>query len=131
MEDKYINLTKNVKILNPTFDSDVFKYYGDINKISNFSFEKQKLNYEKIKEKFGKYNIYFNKLWVGKFSNEYNNIYSRFLLKSNCGKVYWRKYSSKNPGSNQNFIYINGIKYKTTYILNLDFSSFENILYIN
>ena len=129
--NKYIKIKENIKVLNPIYESDVFTYQGDLDKLKGFDFEKQKQNYEKIKKIFGRYNIYFNKIWLGKFRNESNNIYSRFLLKSECGKVFWRKYSSLKPGSNQNFIYINGSKFKTTFILNLDQATLENFLFRN
>jgi hypothetical protein len=115
--EKYIYLTENVRIINPCYDCDISSFYGEV---YNFDFGRHKTTYNKLNEILNNYNIHFSNIWEGKFTNENNKTYTRFLVKSECGRVYWRKYCTKNPGSGQNFIYINGVKYKTMEFLKLE-----------
>ena len=117
MNDKFIKLTDKVRILNPCYNCDVSSFYGEVN---NFNFEKQTQNYERLKEILGRYNMHFNLIWEGKFHNEENKVYSRFLVRSACGRIFWRKYYGMSVGSGQNFLYIGGKKVKTTKILKAD-----------
>ena len=121
--EKYIYLTENSKVINPCYDCDVSSFYGEVN---NFDFGRHKTTYNKLNEILNNYNIRFSNIWEGKFTNENDKIYTRFLVKSECNKVYWRKYCTKNPGSGQNFIYINGIKYKTMDFLKM--SNYDDLL---
>ena len=113
--DKYIYLADNVKVTNPCFDSDISSFFGEVN---NFNFKNHLKKFQKLSKIINKYNIYFSIIWEGKFTNNNNNINNRFLVKSNCGRIFWRKYTTKNPGSGQNYIYIDGKKYQTMKLLN-------------
>ncbi len=114
MNDKFIKLTDKVRILNPCYNSDVSSFFGEVD---NFNFEKQTQNYERLKKILARFNIHFELIWEGKFRNEEDKIYSRFLVKSACGRIFWRKYYGMSVGSGQNFMYIDGRKVKTTKIL--------------
>ena len=45
---------------------------------------------------------------------EDNTTVYHFVVKTNDNRIYWRKYEGNSSGSGQNFIYIDGKKYKTT-----------------
>ena len=120
-----IQLTDNVSIDNPLNRSDVFSYEGPIENIdldTHFT-NSQKKNYNKILEKLEHFNIIFDFIWFAKFTrNNYNRntVVQHFVVKSNNDMIYWRKYEGNSSGSGGNFIYIKGIKYKTTDFLNWD-----------
>jgi|TARA_B110000858_G_C17754423_1_gene451335 hypothetical protein len=123
---KYIQLTDKVKIINPCFDCDVTHHDGDL---INFDFTNHNLTFQKLNEILQEYNVKFSYIWYGEFRNDNNRIYNRFLLKSECGRVFWRKYSTKNPGSSQNLLYVDGNKFQTMKVLrntNLISSFFNN-----
>ena len=113
-KNKFIYLTDKVKIVNPCFDSDVGSFFGEVD---NYNFKKHTITFKKLSKILAQYNIFFSTIWEGKFTNINNNIYTRFLVKSNCGRIFWRKYCTKNPGSGQNYIYIDGKKYQTMRLL--------------
>lgn len=125
MNDKYIRISENVKIINPYNNNDVSQYFGDVN---DYDFEKQKNNYEQLSKIFNNHQIIFSTIWAGKFKNCYERICSRFVVMSVCGRVFWRKYCGMSEGSGQNFIYIDGNKYKTTKILKMNQDELNNIL---
>lgn len=109
-----IQLTDNVFIDNPLNRSDVFSYEGPIENIDldiHFT-NQQKNNYYKILEKLLPHNIIFDYIWFAKFIRK--TIINHFVAKSNNNIIYWRKYEGNSSGSGGNFIYIKGIKYKTT-----------------
>jgi hypothetical protein len=112
--EKYIKLTNKVKIINPCYDCDISSFYGEVN---NYDFENHTSTFNKLSEILNEFNIHFSTIWAGKYTNENNRIYTRFLVKSECGRIYWRKYSTKKPGSGQNYFYIDGVKYSTAVIL--------------
>jgi hypothetical protein len=112
--EKYINLTEKVKVINPCYDSDVSSFYGEV---YNYNFERHKTTFDKLSEILSNFNISFSTIWAGKFTNNNDKIYTRFLVKSECNRVFWRKYCTKNPGSGQNYLYINGNKLSTMNVL--------------
>lgn len=120
-----IQLTDNVSIDSPLNRSDVFSYEGPIENIdldTQFT-NQQKKNYYKILEKLLPFNINFDYIWFAKFTrHNYNRdtIVNHFVVKSNNDMIYWRKYEGNSSGSGGNFIYIKGIKYKTTDFINWD-----------
>ena len=107
---KYIHLTDKVKVINPCFNCDVNHYDGDL---TNFDFPNHNLTFQRLNEILQEYNVTFSYIWYGEFTNANNRIYNRFLLKSECGRVFWRKYSTMSPGSNQNLLYVDGNKFQT------------------
>ncbi len=123
--EKYIKLADKVKVINPCYDSDISSFYGEV---YNFDFGRHKITFEKLTTILNNYDIHFSTIWAGNFTNNNNKIYTRFLVKSQCGKVYWRKYCTKNPGAGQNFLYINGKKYSTMSIL---YDPLQIINYLN
>ena len=125
MNDKYIRISENVRIINPYNNNDVSQYFGDVN---DYDFEKQKNNYEQLSKIFNNHQIIFSTIWAGKFKNCDNRVCSRFVVMSTCGRVFWRKYCGMSEGSGQNFIYINGNKYKTTKILKMSQDELISIL---
>ena len=58
MNDKFIKLTDKVRILNPCYNCDVSSFYGEV---TNFNFEKQTQNYERLKEILGRYNMHLSR----------------------------------------------------------------------
>lgn len=123
--DKYIYLSDKCKIINPCFSADVETYQGPLN---DYNFEKQTNNYQKLVDIFNRYNIHFDYIWAAKFINECGNIISRFVVKSNCGRIYWRKYNSISQGSGQNYVYIDTQRFKTTKIIVLTDQELDNLL---
>lgn len=66
--------------------------------------------------------IYFSKVWYGKFKQPTKNTMRslsqvkyinqhNFAMISDCGRVLWRRYEADSPGGSQNTIYIKGKKY--------------------
>ena len=57
----------------------------------------------------------FNYIWYAKFQTKQDGpIRVHFLAKTENDEIYWRKYESESQGSGQNYLYINGKKYKLT-----------------
>ena len=119
MSEKYIFLSDNKKIKNPIYEKNrcnIFSYQG---KLDNIDFEYQTNNFELISESLKPFNIYFDHIWYGKFTNSSEKTKTHFLVKSADNLVYWLKYEGMAPGSGQNKIFINGNEFKTTYWLEL------------
>ena len=106
----YIYLTDSIKINNPLSKSDVYSYEGAIEEIN---FKNQTNNFKKLSAKLDKFGLFFDYIWYGKFNIGQSTLY-HFVVKTNNNRVYWRKYEGNTKGSGQNYIYIDGKKYKTT-----------------
>ena len=109
----YIILNNNKKIKNPLTRSDVFSYEGPIDGVD---LHRQKRNYHLISEKLSAHNIFLDYIWFAKFNGQ-NKVEYHFVAKSNDNRFHWRKYAGNAAGSGQNYIYIDGIGYKTTTFL--------------
>ena len=109
----HIQIAPNKKIDNPFKYSDVSNFEGDINLID---LKTQKKNYDMIQSKLSQFNnddFLLNYIWHAQFTR-CNKIITHFVATSNNKKIFWRKYEGQSEGSGNNFIYINGNKYKTT-----------------
>ena len=129
--EKFIYLSEKKKIRNPLSypeKCNIISYYGELNE--DIDFEHQLTNYNNICKSLEPFNIKFNEIWYGKFTNSINQIRSQFLLKSEDGRIYWQKYEAMAPGGCQNKIYIDGVEYKTTNWL-LEMSELERTNIIN
>ncbi len=111
----YIQLTDKVKIKNPLEKSDIFSYEGPIEDIDLLQ---QKTNYMKLQDILAEYDMQLNYIWFAKFSRYDSSTY-HFVARTEEGNIFWRKYEGKSFGSGQNFIYVNGIKFKLTVILTM------------
>ena len=126
--DKFIIIKDKVKVRNPCFDQNNI-YSGDIN---NFSFTdknrfiNQEKNYQLLKESFDIYNIKFVYVWSGTCENNL----TKFLVKSENGKIFWYKYEGKTPGGSQNNLFINGNKIKLTKWLKMTSQERDQIMTI-
>lgn len=120
----YINLTDNTKITNPLSKSDIYSYEGSINEID---FKNQTNNFKNLSKKLESFEVFFDYIWYAQFS--INNLTKyHFVVKTNDNRIYWRKYEGNKNGSGQNFIYIDGKKYKTTDFLKWSDEKINNIL---
>ena len=111
----YIHLTDKVKIKNPLDNSDIFSYEGPMVDIDLLQ---QKTNYIKIQDILAEYDMQLSYIWFAKFSRYDSSTY-HFVARTEDCNVFWRKYEGKASGSGQNYIYVNGIKYKLTDILSM------------
>ena len=111
----YIQLTDKVKIKNPLDKSDIFSYEGPIEDVDLLQ---QKTNYMKLQDILAEYDMQLNYIWFAKFSRYDSSTY-HFVARTEEGNVFWRKYEGKSFGSGQNYIYVNGIKFKLTVILTM------------
>jgi len=128
MTDKYIYMTSNKKIMNPLYSSDksdILSYHGEIDKID---FEYQETNYILLSKSLEPFNIKFNKIWYGKFTNSVNKIKTQFVAKTEDDSIYWQKYEGMAPGGCQNRLFIYGKEYKTTQWLKLSHLERQNII---
>jgi|SaaInlStandDraft_6_1057023.scaffolds.fasta_scaffold14345_2 hypothetical protein len=112
----YIQLTDKVKIKNPLDNSDIFSYEGPIEDVDLLQ---QKTNYLKLQDIFAEYDMQLSYIWFAKFSRYDSSTY-HFVARTEEGNVFWRKYEGKSSGSGQNYIYVNGIKFKLTEILSME-----------
>jgi len=119
-----IYLTNKIKIINPLSKSDIFSYEGHPEEIN---FKHQQKNFELITNKLSPFDIYFDYIWYGKFTRGDTMVY-HFVVRSNNNRIYWRKYEGNSSGSGQNFIYIDGVKYKTTSFLKMSNEELNNKL---
>lgn len=119
-----IYLTDTIKITNPLSKSDIYSYEGNLEEIN---FKHQQKNFELISEKLANFEIYFDYIWYGQFLRDNLSI-CHFVVRSNDNRIYWRKYEGNSKGSGQNFIYIDGVKYKTTSFLRLSNEELNNKL---
>lgn len=111
---RYIQISPNVKVFNPTHDSPLFTYAGPIEK---YNFAHQQKNYEKIQEILEAFNKKLSYIYVGRFMGDKKQK-TIFLAHNQDKSVWWRKYESKTEGSGQNLIYFkNGNTIKTTRFL--------------
>ena len=66
--------------------------------------------FEKLNLKLEKMNLNFEYIWFGYFLNDSGHQATNFIIRTNENdegvRIYWHKYSTKNPGSGQNLIYI-------------------------
>ena len=108
-----IILSNNTKITNPLTRSDVMSYEGPI---IGVDLCRQKRNFVLISNKLNDHGIFLDYIWFAKFNRENKEVY-HFVAKSNDNRIHWRKYEGNASGSGQNWIYIDGIKYKTTTFL--------------
>ena len=53
-------------------------FYGEVN---NYDFENHTSTFNKLSEILNEFNIHFSTIWAGKYTNENNRIYTRFLVK--------------------------------------------------
>lgn len=120
----YIYLTDKIKITNPLLKSDIHSYEGPI---ENINFKNQKNNFRKLSNKLNRIGVFFNYIWYGEFSIN-NSVVYHFVAKTNDNRIYWRKYEGNSIGSGQNFIYIDGIKFKTTDFLRWSDEELDNKL---
>ena len=112
----YIHLTDKVKIKNPLDNSDIFSYEGPMVDVDLLQ---QKTNYIKIQDILAEYDMQLSYIWFAKFSRYDSSTY-HFVARTEEGNVFWRKYEGKSSGSGQNYIYVNGIKFKLTEILSME-----------
>lgn len=116
----FIKITDKIKVKAPI--SDITYYDGPL---IGIDLRQQKTNYENIVKTLEPYNIKLNYIWFGVFDvNRYN-----FIVKSECGRVFWRKYEGRKQGSGQNYIYIDGKKCKTTKWLSMDKEDRDKYIY--
>ena len=101
---RYIFLTQEKKMLNPSYDASISRYIGPI---ENYAFKHQKKNYDAIQEKLGENKLTF--IYEGKFMGDRRKK-TAFIAHNNNLTFWWRKYESKAEGSGQNKVYfvING-----------------------
>lgn len=125
-QEKWIILPNGKKITNPLSKKYNTCYNGPIN---NYMFNAQQSNYDKLKELIDLTHIvaiHFDRI------NTYNKnkcgTCTEFVAYNHDKSIVWHKYESSAPGSGDNRIYINGIKYKTTKFLSLTLQEVNNIL---
>ena len=112
--NSYIYLTENKKIKNPLIDKNkcnILEFHGSLDTID---FERQTTNFNNLIDSFLDYKIVFNEIWYGKFHNVLKEIRTTFVVKSQCGNIYWYKYEAISPGGMQNKLYICGDEFKLT-----------------
>lgn len=104
---RYIYITPNYKVINPTHDAPIYRYQGAID---NYDFKNQKKNFELIQGILNRLNEPLTFIYVGKFMGEYRQKIS-FLAHNENRNIWWRKYESGKEGGLENIIYDNGKKY--------------------
>lgn len=120
----FIQLTDKVKVKSPLDNSDLYSYEGPIEDVNLLQ---QKANYIIIQNILSEYDIKLNHILFAKFSRESSTAY-HFLAKSENEKIYWRKYEGNAFGSGQNYIYIDGNKYKLTSFIKMSKEEKDEIL---
>ena len=101
---RYIYLSPNLQIINPSHLGTIFRYEG---LIERFDLKNQKNNYEKIKKVLGGPMDY---IYVGKFMGD-TKIKLVFLAHTGDRRVWWRKDETGGEGGGNNWIYEDGIRY--------------------
>ena len=110
--NKFIHITPNVKVKSPFTLSNIEKYEGDI---CNINFHHQEKNYKLLSDSLAKFNLNLNYIWYAKFQTDSKHpIRVHFLARTENSEVFWRKYEAETQGSGQNFLYVNGYKFKLT-----------------
>lgn len=103
---RYIYITPNYKLINPTHDAPIFKYSGPI---EGFNLKNQTKNFNEIQNKLKDNPLTY--IFVGKFvGNE--RIKTTFLAHTNDRKYWWYKYEGKAEGDSSNVIIVDGKKYR-------------------
>lgn len=105
---RYIYVTPEFKVINPTHDAQIFKYSGEI---SGYDFKNQKKNLLIIQNILEKMQMQLVYVYVGKFIGD-TKIKTSFIAHSENRRVWWRKYEGKGDNDGGNFIYMDGRCYK-------------------
>ena len=115
----HVYLTEKKKLKNPLSDNEkcnIQSYHGPIESIN---LERQTKNHIALINSFLEHNIVLSEIWYGKFLNAVKEVRTTFIVKSECGNVFWYKYESLSPGGMQNKVYICGDEFKLTSWLEL------------
>ena len=129
----HIYLTKKVRVNSPFDLSDEYSYEGPIEDVDLLQ---QKGNYEKLRASLDSFGLKLTYIWFAKFNHEsfkpngekYNVVRYHFLVKDETSQIYWRKYEARSMGSGQNYLYLNGNRYKLTDWLNMDEEERKDLL---
>ena len=108
--DQNIVVNESIQLVNPCNKSDLFRYAGPIENFDKFNHQAD--NYKNIQASLAPFNIQLSFIWVGIFKMNGNRLH--FVAKDENNKVFWQKYEGNSKGSGQNYIFINGLKNKTT-----------------
>jgi len=98
---RYIYISPNKKIINPSHDAPLYNYVGPID---DFNFKHQKTNFENIQRKLEENGDKLTFIFAGKFMGTHRPK-TVFLAHNNDRTFWWRKYESKAEGSGQNIVY--------------------------